>query len=107
ERLSADHYIRNVTHIYGAAVAGCQKQQADVRDAVQGLARHHRYGVVLLADLARNEGAVCRLHFVDELGKRNPVKGKPLGIGLDPDLVRSSAYDISETGVIDLGELDP
>ena len=101
----ADDDVGDVLDVDRATVARGQQQQADVRHALQRLARHDGQGAAVLAQRADDERPVGVGQLVDELVQRDAVEREALRIGLDPDLVRAAADDVGAADVVDLGEL--
>ena len=104
-RARTDHDRGDVAHIDRAIVARGHQQQADVRDAGQGLAGRDRARRAGVAHLAGEERAVGVAHLGDELLQRDAVQRELLGIGLDADLLRAAAGDIGEADIVDLHQL--
>ena len=101
----ADDDVGDVLDVDRPAVARGQQQQADVGDALQGLAGDDGQRVAAVAQRADDEGPVGVGQLVDELVQRHAIERQPLGIGLDADLVRAAADDVGAADVVDLGEL--
>ena len=101
----AHHDVRHVLHIDGPSVARREQQEADVRDALQGLAGEHRQRLAAVAERPDLERAVGVGDLVDELVQGDAEHRQFLRVGLDADLVRAPADDIGRADVVDLGQL--
>ena len=103
--LSTHHHVGYVADIDRTSVAGRDQQQADIGNALQGLARHHGQAAVRLAQRTQQERSIGMLHLVHELAEGHAVERQALGIRLDADLVGPAAHDIGEAEVRNLDQL--
>ena len=101
----ADAHIGDVFYIDRPSVSRGEQQQADIGNALQGLAGDDRHGAIGLAKRADEKGAVGVGQLVDELIERHPILRQALRIGLDADLIGAAADDVAQADVIDLGEV--
>ena len=97
----------DVADIDRPAVARGQQQVADFGQRLQRLAGDQRRAAGRPSRTSPGlEGAVGALDLGGELLQRDAVEREPLGVGLDPDLLRLLADDVGQADVGELGHLD-